>query len=142
MNPTIIDDVDFRILQQLINDSTLSHKEIGQQVHMTGQAVGARIRRMRDSGIIEGYTVRWNPDKIGHAVQAFITVFLSSNIAHPAFQEFAKSNSSVVETYRVSGEGCYWMRVHTVNQQDLNAFLDQLLEFGNYRVNLAMGQIK
>ncbi|HBJ01000.1 MAG TPA: transcriptional regulator, partial [Lysinibacillus sp.] len=65
MSSYFIDDVDFRILQLLIEDSTISHKDIGQQVHMTGQAVGARIRKMQDTGVIEGYTVRWNPDKVG-----------------------------------------------------------------------------
>lgn len=138
----LIDDVDFRILQLLIEDSTISHKDIGQQIHMTGQAVGARIRKMQDAGVIEGYTVRWNPEKVGQATHAFITVFLSSNTAHPAFQTFAKQHSSVKEIHRVSGEGCYWMRVRTGSQEELNAFLDELLKFGNYRVNMSIGKLK
>ncbi len=52
MTPYLIDDTDYRILQYLIEDSTLSHKDIGEYVHMTGQAVGARIRRMRELEII------------------------------------------------------------------------------------------
>ncbi|AIQ45437.1 transcriptional regulator [Paenibacillus sp. FSL R7-0273] len=142
MTSNLIDDTDYRILQYLIEDSTLSHKDIGALVHMTGQAVGARIRRMRELEIIEGYTVRWNPAKIGESLLAFVTVFLSSNAAHPPFQQFAKAHSSVIELHRVSGEGCYWMRVRLRGQEELNAFLDELLEFGNYRVNLGMGQLK
>ena len=142
MTSYLIDDTDYRILHYLIEDSTLSHKEIGEQVHMTGQAVGARIRRMRELEIIEGYTVRWNPGKIGQSLLAFITVFLSSNAAHPPFQQFAKNHDSVAELHRVSGEGCYWMRVRLKDQEALSAFLDELLEFGNYRVNLGMGQLK
>ncbi|WP_028530967.1 Lrp/AsnC family transcriptional regulator [Paenibacillus sp. HW567] len=142
MTPYLIDDTDYRILQYLIEDSTRSHKDIGELVHMTGQAVGARIRRMRELEIIEGYTVRWNPLKVGLDIHAFITVFLSSNAAHPPFQKFAQNHSGVAELHRVSGEGCYWMRVRLRDQEELNAFLDQLLEYGNYRVNLGMGQLK
>ncbi|MEK5235277.1 Lrp/AsnC family transcriptional regulator [Paenibacillus sp. FSL L8-0470] len=142
MTPYLIDDTDYRILQYLIEDSTLSHKDIGEYVHMTGQAVGARIRRMRELEIIEGYTVRWNPLKIGQSIHAFITVFLSSSAAHPPFQKFAQNHSSVVELHRVSGEGCYWMRVRTGDQAELNGFLDELLEYGNYRINLGMKQLK
>ncbi|WP_042198265.1 Lrp/AsnC family transcriptional regulator [Paenibacillus camerounensis] len=142
MTSYMIDDTDYRILQYLIEDSTLSHKDIGALVHMTGQAVGARIRRMRELEIIEGYTVRWNPAKIGLGIHAFVTVFLSSNAAHPPFQQFAKNKDSVLELHRVSGEGCYWIRVRLKGQEELNAFLDELLEFGNYRVNLGMGQLK
>lgn len=47
MSPYLIDNTDYRILQLLIEDSTLSHKDIGAMVHLTGQAVGARVRRMR-----------------------------------------------------------------------------------------------
>jgi len=142
MSSYSIDDVDFRILQLLIYDSTISHRDIGLQVHMTGQAVGARIRKMQDTGVIEGYTVRWNPDKIGETIHAFITVFLGSNTIHPAFQTFAKQHDSVKEMHRVSGEGCYWIRVRAGSQEDLNIFLDELLKFGNYRVNLSMGKLK
>ncbi|UQZ35195.1 transcriptional regulator [Paenibacillus sp. PK3_47] len=142
MTTPFIDDTDYRILQYLIEDSTLSHKEIGEHVHMTGQAVGARIRRMRELEIIEGYTIRWNPLKIGQSIHAFITVFLSSGSAHALFQKFALHHNSVAELHRVSGEGCYWMRVRAADQEELNAFLDELLKFGNYRVNLGLGQLK
>ncbi|WP_150265654.1 Lrp/AsnC family transcriptional regulator [Paenibacillus tepidiphilus] len=142
MTTPLFDDTDYRILQLLIADSTRSHKEIGELVHLTGQAVGARIRRMRELEIIEGYTIRWNPRKTGQHIHAFVTVFLSSNTSHAPFQRFAQEHSGVIELHRVSGEGCYWMRVRTGNQEELNAFLDELLQFGNYRVNLGMAQLK
>ncbi|NQX49119.1 Lrp/AsnC family transcriptional regulator [Paenibacillus tritici] len=142
MTATQIDHTDYRILQLLIEDSTLSHKDIGALVHLTGQAVGARIRRMRELEIIEGYTIHWNPLRIGQNIHAFITVFLSTKSDHLPFQEFAKAHDNVAEVHRISGEGCYWMRVRTVNQEALNALLDELLVYGNYRVNLDMGQIK
>ncbi|HBJ00999.1 MAG TPA: transcriptional regulator, partial [Lysinibacillus sp.] len=44
--------------------------------------------------------------------------------------------------HRVSGEGCYWIRVRTGSQKELNSFLEELLKFGNYRVNLSMGKLK
>ncbi|WP_442792615.1 Lrp/AsnC family transcriptional regulator [Paenibacillus sp. FSL R7-277] len=142
MPPNLIDNTDYHILQLLIGDSTLSHKDIGAMVHLTGQAVGARVRRLRELGIIEGYTIRYNPLRMGQNIHAFITVFLSSNKDHPPFQAFAKTHESVTELYRISGEGCYWMRVRTVDQDALTAFLDELLKYGNYRINLDMGQIK
>jgi len=137
-----IDDVDFRILQILIGDSTLTHKAIGQQVHMTGQAVGARIRRMQETQVIEGFSVRWSPERIGLNIQAFVTVFLNSSAAHHTFHEFAKMNPQVHELHRISGEGCYWMRILVENPEQLNTFLDKLLLYGNYKVALSSGQVK
>lgn len=58
MNNQIIDEVDLRILRFLLEDATRPHKDIGQQVHLTGQAVGARVQKLKDIGVIEGYTLR------------------------------------------------------------------------------------
>ncbi|WP_236291795.1 Lrp/AsnC family transcriptional regulator [Paenibacillus allorhizoplanae] len=140
-NPPI-DEIDLRILQHLLQDATQSHKAIGQQVHLTGQAVGARVRKLQDLGIITGYTVNWNPEKIGQVVHAFIVVFMKSNTAHQAFLTYIQHQESVVETHRVSGEGCYWMRVRVRTPLELNAFLDELLTYGNYKVSLSIGQVK
>ncbi|MGV2805321.1 AsnC family transcriptional regulator, partial [Clostridium perfringens] len=100
-----LDKVDLRILHHLLEDASLSHKAIGQQVHLTGQAVGARVRKLQDLGVIEGFTLRWNPDKIGLTVHAFITMFMVLNTAHSAFVSFVQSHDMVAETHRVSGEG-------------------------------------
>ena len=137
-----IDDLDIRILSYLLKDSNQSHKVIGQLVHLSGQAVGTRVQKLRDIGVIEGYTLRWNPEKIGLLVHAFITVFLKSNNAHQSFQLFVQQNDQVTETYRVSGEGCYWMRVHVLSILELNKFLDDILKYGNYKLSLSIGKIK
>ncbi|WP_314587579.1 Lrp/AsnC family transcriptional regulator [Paenibacillus terrigena] len=142
MNDGTIDSVDLDILQLLIEDANRSHKEIGQIVHLTGQAVGARVRKLQDIGIIEGYTVRWNRDKLGQSVQALITIFLTSHHAHQQFRSFVASSDEVIEVYSVSGEGCYWMRVRVASPSDLSAFLEQLLRFANYKVNLTIDQLK
>lgn len=142
MSNPAIDELDFQILSALLKDATLSHKEIGHMVHLTGQAVGARVRKLQDLGVIEGYTLRWNPEKIGQAVHAFVTVFLSSGTAHASFQSFVQGDERIVEMHRVSGEGCYWMRVRVGTPLELNAFLDELLKFGNYKLSLSIGRIK
>lgn len=138
----MIDELDLRILRCLIDQADRPHKEIGQQVHLTGQAVGARVRKLQELGVIEGYTVRWNPEKIGLNVLAFVTVFMKSNTAHKAFQTFARQNEQIVEVHRVSGEGCYTLRVRVGTPTELNVLLDELLQFGNYKVSLSIGQIK
>lgn len=136
------DEVDLRILQHLLEDASLSHKAIGQRVHLTGQAVGARVRKLQDLGVIEGFTLRWNPDKIGLTVHAFVTVFLALHTAHSPFLSFIQSHDMVAETHRVSGEGCYWLRVRAGSPKELNDFLEELLKYGNYKVSLSIDQVK
>ena len=142
MNTQIIDEVDLRILQFLLEDATRPHKDIGQQVHLTGQAVGARVQKLKDIGVIEGYTLRWNPGKICPTLHAFITVFMKSSDVRQSFQSFVQRNEQISETHRVSGEGCYWLRIRVGTLEELNAFLDELLQYGNYKVSLSIEQVK
>jgi Lrp/AsnC family leucine-responsive transcriptional regulator len=137
-----IDEIDLLILNYLLKDASSSHKAIGQLVHLTGQAVGARVRKLQDLGIIEGYTLLWNPDKIGQVVHAFIIVFMKTNTAHQSFQSFVQQNDKVAEMHRVSGDGCYWMRVRVGTPIELNEFLDELLKYGNYKVAISIDQVK
>lgn len=142
MTANNLDPIDLQILQCLLEDATVSHKEIGAKVHLTGQAVGARVRKLEDLGVIEGYTLKWNPERIGKVVTAFVTVFMKSTAAHQSFQAFVRQQERIEEAHRISGEGCYWLRVRTSSHEELNEFLGALLEFGNYRLNLSIGKLK
>lgn len=51
---TNMDQIDKQIIEMLKNDSKQNFKSIGEQIHMTGQAVGNRVRKLEDDGIIEG----------------------------------------------------------------------------------------
>ncbi|GJM79634.1 HTH-type transcriptional regulator LrpB [Paenibacillus sp. HMSSN-139] len=137
-----IDEIDLKILEALLNDAFLTHKEIGERVHLTGQAVGARVRKLEELGVIEGYTLRWNPEKIGLQVHAFLIVFMNMNQSHQAFRDFTRKTESVQEVHRVSGEGCYWLRIRTKDSSELNRLLDEILKYGNYKLSLSIKQIK
>lgn len=136
-----MDEIDFQILELLKENSRKPWKEIGESIHMTGQAVGNRIRRMEEEGIIEQYTIAVNELKIGKSIQAFITVFLKSN-HHLEFQKYLKGNPDIKEVHRISGEGCYIMKASISDQSALNNTLDEILKYANYRVNISIGKIK
>ncbi|MEO3946074.1 Lrp/AsnC family transcriptional regulator [Gorillibacterium sp. CAU 1737] len=142
MSSSLVDDTDRLILKHLIQDASLSHKELGQLVHMTGQAVGIRVRRLEDLGILEGRTLRWNAEKLGLSVHAFVTVFLRSPDGFSRIQAFLNEREEVEEAHRVSGEGCYWMRVRTADLAQLNELLEPLTSFATYKLTLSIGRVK
>ncbi|WP_374723368.1 Lrp/AsnC family transcriptional regulator [Calidifontibacillus erzurumensis] len=136
-----MDEIDFQIIKLLKENSRKTWKEIGESIHMTGQAVGNRIRRMEEEGIIEQYTIAVNELKLGKSIQAYIMIFLKSN-QHTAFQKYIKENPDITEAHRISGEGCYMIKASVSDQVALNHLLDEIFKFANYRVNLSIGKIK
>lgn len=137
----MLDNTDLEILKLLKANCKMQFRDIGEIIHLTGQAVSNRISRMEDLGVIKGYTVLLDDKLLGKAITAYITIFMKT-VNHGAFHIFLKDNESVVEASRISGEGCYMLKIHVNSQDDLNYFLDSILEYGNYRVNISIGKVK
>jgi Lrp/AsnC family leucine-responsive transcriptional regulator len=95
---------------------------------------------MQDEGIIEAFTVNLNTVKLGRPIDAFITVFMKSS-DHLSFHRFLSDRDEVVEAYRITGEGCYWVKANLANQDELNILLDAILIYGNYKVSTAIKKI-
>jgi Lrp/AsnC family leucine-responsive transcriptional regulator len=137
----MLDQTDKEILKLLTDNSRMQWLEIGERVHLTGQAVKNRIDRLEKLGVIEGYTVRLNEARLGMEVSAYITVFMKTT-DHASFQKYIQGCALVREAHRISGEGCYILKAVAANQQELVGFLDSILQYGNYKVNLSIGRIK
>ncbi|QQK80037.1 Lrp/AsnC family transcriptional regulator [Salicibibacter cibi] len=136
-----IDEIDVQILQILTENSRMQWRDIGEQIHMTGQAVGNRIKKMEDNGVIKAYSLVTDEMKLGFSFTAFVVVHMKT-AHHGAFIRFIQDRTEVVEAHRVSGDGCYHLKVKVQFQNQLNAFLDQLLEHGNYSLNLSIQALK
>ncbi|GIP26284.1 HTH-type transcriptional regulator LrpB [Paenibacillus sp. J23TS9] len=137
----IIDQTDIEILKLLGENSRIQWKELGKAIHLTGQAVGNRIRRLEELGIIEQYTILINRIKLGQIVTAFVTLFVKT-ANHLEFQNFFQEEEAISEVHRISGDGCYLLKTHFASNEELDTFLERLLKYGNYRVNLSIGKLK
>ena len=136
-----LDNIDFQILKILSENSRVQWKELGEQIHMTGQAVGNRIKKLEDNGVIKAYSLIIDELKLGFTYTAFIIIYMKST-NHNSFIRSMNNRNEVVEVHRVSGEGCYHLKVIVDAQEQLNDFLDHILEYGNYTVHLSIQEIK
>jgi Lrp/AsnC family leucine-responsive transcriptional regulator len=137
----MLDNTDWEILKLLKDNCKMQFRDIGEIVHLTGQAVSNRISRLEALGIIKGYTVLLDKKLLGKIITAYITVFMKTT-DHGAFHTFLRNHELVEEACRISGEGCYLLKIQTNSQEDLNCFLDSVLKYGNYRLNISIGKIK
>lgn len=53
----MLDHTDMQILEELSQNSRITMKELGEKVHLTGQAAASRVAKLEDNGVIEGYTI-------------------------------------------------------------------------------------
>ncbi|MCE5285238.1 MAG: Lrp/AsnC family transcriptional regulator [Pelosinus sp.] len=137
----MLDSLDLQIIECLKENARAQWKEVGSKVHLTGQAVADRVHRLEDLGFIAGYTVQLDETRLKTGLTVFITVFMKTN-EHTSFQALIQNKQEIKECHRISGEGCYWLRAHLPCHEALNALLDEILPFGNYRLSMSISKLK
>lgn len=136
-----IDPIDFQILQLLNKNSRIQWKEIGKEIHMTGQAVGNRVQKMKEKGIIQAYSIVIDEMKVGISFTAFIIFFMNAD-KHNELLKFIQHTNEISEAHRVSGDACYLIKVNVRSQENLNEVLNNLLRYGNYHLYLSIEKVK
>ncbi|MFC4104306.1 Lrp/AsnC family transcriptional regulator [Paenibacillus xanthanilyticus] len=134
----MLDQTDRRILEELAKNSRITMKELGEKVHLTGQAAASRVAKLEDNGVIEGYTIKVNQAKIGCFMHAFITIF-TKNVQHEPFLSFIKTQEAhVLRNYKISGDGCYLLECRFPSNEVLDEFLVRLNEYANYKISMVI----
>src|SRR5579883_1546526 len=133
----LMDIVDRAIIQILQQNSRLSMRKLAVLVHMSPPAVAERIRRLEDLGIIIGYTIRVDEQKLQPMTLAYIDIMMNSN-DHRGFLRFVNERKEVRECHRLAGRACYLLKVEVANQNILNSFLEKVLLYANYRLSLVI----
>ena len=101
--------------------------ELGSKISLSVPAVTERIRKLEESGVIEGYRANINSSKINKSVKAFVLV---KTHRCKAFREFCKENPLVIECHRLTGEYSYLVKVITETNELLEEFIDLTMEYG------------
>ena len=67
-----LDETDLRIIELLAEDARRSFSEIGDDVGLSGPAVSDRVQRLRDSGVLKGFTVDVDRSQLRAGVPVFV----------------------------------------------------------------------
>ncbi|MEN9397303.1 MAG: hypothetical protein RLZ81_1833 [Pseudomonadota bacterium] len=124
-----MDKLDRKILQVLQTNARASLQEIGQAVGLSHSPCWNRIKKMEDSGVIEGYTVRLNAAALNLAETVLVQVTLDSHSDNTLekFGEVLARIPEVVEAYLVSGDYDYLLRIAVSGTQDYERLLREKL---------------
>ena len=136
----ILDSLNMGILKCLQQNARLSNAEIGRQVGISSPAVSERIKKMEDIGIIEGYKAIVSPFEIGYQLKAIITLRAFMGKLKP-FLEKVKTYDEVINCYRITGDENIVMEVVLKNQKHLEAFIDQLISYGESKTQIVLSRV-
>ena len=66
-----LDELDRKILDLLTQNARYTYSELGERLGLSRVAIKNRMDALEERGIIEGYTVIVNPQKLGSAVSCY-----------------------------------------------------------------------
>lgn len=122
----MIDDIDKKIVKILQQDGRTSNAEVARQVGLAASAVLERIRKLEESGVIEGYFASIDPKEVGFGLVAF--VFVRTNECGDGTDELLADIPEVLEVHDVAGEDSYLLKVRASDPEDLARLLREKLK--------------
>ncbi len=135
-----IDSLNWKILKCLQKNARQSNAEIGRQVGISSPAVSERIKKMEDSGIINSYKTVVSPFETGYQLKAIITLRAFMGKLKP-FLVKVKTYDEVLNCYRITGNENIVMEVVLKNQNHLEAFIDQLISYGETKTQIVLSHV-
>lgn len=108
MEQITLDAIDFRLMDQLQRDASLSNQALAARVHVSPPTCLRRVKRLKDAGFFERFIAVLSPDRLapvqGHGLTAIVEITLDrQDAAHlQAFEERVAADDAVQQCYRVS----------------------------------------
>ncbi|MGE1115794.1 Lrp/AsnC family transcriptional regulator [Priestia megaterium] len=137
----MLDNTDISILNELSKNSRITMKELGEKVHLTGQAAASRVAKLEDSGVIEGYTIQVNQKELGCFIHAWINIYTKST-SHQPFLSFIETQENyLLNNYKISGDGCYLLECKFPSNDVLDQFLTDLNKHINYKLSIVINKL-
>ena len=143
-----LDNTDFRILDSLQQDASLSNVELAGKVSLSPSPTLARVKKLEADGVISRYVALVDPHALGLKVNVFVRVSLEKQEA-AALEHFEKAVShfdEVMEVYLMTGDEDYLLRIVVSDIQALERFilenLTRIPGIKNIKSSFALKQVK
>jgi len=130
-----LDDTDRRIISELTTDGRVSFAELGRRVSLSAPAVAERVQRLERAGVITGYRAEIDPRQLGYQLTAIVRIKPAPGQL-PRIPELAAEIREIGECHRITGEDCFYLKVHLRSIEELGALLDRFLVYGETTTSL------
>ena len=111
-----IDDIDRKILSQLMADGAISIPKLSENINANSSVVYSRIKRLLKRKLIERYTIQVNEKELGYGVKSVTGINMNSKLRDNVIDELFKIDG-VSEISEVTGRFDIMVTMHT---KDLN----------------------
>ncbi|MEE9416462.1 MAG: Lrp/AsnC family transcriptional regulator [Acidimicrobiales bacterium] len=129
----MIDQLDHAILRILTNDGRRTQREIGVEVGLSANAVGARVNRLIERGIITGIHAKVDHAKLGRSMEVTIDIWREERSEPESMERVVSDDDRITECFYLTGPLDFRLRAIVASADDLNDLLNRLKTEANVR---------
>lgn len=122
-----VDEVDRRIVQELVRDGRLSVSALAQLVNISRANAYSRLERLKDNGVLTGFTALVDPLRIGLTTSAYVALTVRQNTWRDLTQRL-REVPEVVHMALVGGDVDVMLLVRTQDNEALRNFVFDVLQ--------------
>lgn len=121
-----MDEIDNEILGQLRDNARMSWRDLGAAVGLSANAAAERVAKLRESGVVKGFSAIVDPVAGGRGLEALVGVTLTPGTDSDEFATLAVKLHPVTEVLHLAGRPDYQLRVACRDTIELDALLRTL----------------
>lgn len=139
---------DRRILELLRRDSRISNADLAREVGLSPSSCWRRVRALEEAGVIRGYGISVDEEKLGLTFKAVVHVHLTRHDPEQlaGFIRAVQTKDEVRECYATTGQADYHLVVQCRDLAAYNRFLEEFLfrlpAVASAQTNLVLRNIK
>jgi DNA-binding Lrp family transcriptional regulator len=124
-DPPALDDTDRALLAELAADGRVTNAALAARVGIAESTCSARVRALREAGVITGVHAHIDPTALGLPIQAVIKVRLSSHTPDQVlrFHASLRSIPGLLTAFHTAGSDDYLLHVAVSSPAALRAFI-------------------
>ncbi|MEJ8279958.1 Lrp/AsnC family transcriptional regulator [Pseudonocardia spirodelae] len=130
MPETEIDDLDHALLRLLHEDGRRTFADMAQRIGLSTAATKRRVDRMREAGVITGFTVQVDHAKLGWAVEAFSEIRYAGTASISDIVATASRQPEVQAIYTLAGDLDALVQVRVRDLAHLQEVIDRIRRSG------------
>ena len=122
-----MDDKDLEILKLVQSDARLTAEALGYEIGLSSPAVQKRLKKLRDTGVIEQEIAVLSPSKLGREMTVIVQVMLERESRRhlDAFKRSMRNAPAVQQCYYATGEADFILVVIVKDIQEYEKFTQE-----------------
>ncbi len=127
-----LDDLDKKILEELLKDSSISLRQLARKLNMPVTTLHERVKRLRKLGAIKRFTLDLDYEVLGYTVTLIIQIRVEGAKIHSVEATLSR-HSNVIALYDVTGEYDLVVIAKFRDMKEADGFIKSLLTVDGIR---------